>query len=307
MAKIIFWTIKDLVDIAKKRQDNEFDVIIFWSGRRGNGKSTGAYKFNSRFDCFRPWDDIVYCRKDVMKLMEGRIKKNIMDDEAVRSGYKRNFQDPDQKTLIAMINMYRDNFNIYSGLIPNFYDLDKDLRGLCTIHIHVIERGLAVVHLPNESLYKNDIWDVAYNAKIEEKWAEIKKKNPNFRPPYHKLSTFAGYLTYGKLGKKQEDLYKDIKRTKRKKVYDKEMRGEDSEETDIYVNLIPLLKEGKVDQNGLQSICLANGLKYSTVTSVLNRKLKDMGEKNTLKHFLRQPEDKNYINTIGENVKFPVA
>ena len=122
------WTIKNLVDIAKARQKNEFDVIQFWSGSRGNGKSTGNFKFCSRFEGFKPWKDIVYSRKDVMAMMEARQFQIIMDDEAVRSGYKRNFYEEDQKKLIAMVNMYRDNFNIYTGCIPNFYDLDKDPR-----------------------------------------------------------------------------------------------------------------------------------------------------------------------------------
>ena len=136
----IIWSIKDLVEIAKERRKNKFDIIMAVSGERGDGKSTLIYKFFSRFKQFKPWRHMVYSRKDVMKLLEGTKLGCIFDDEAIRTGYKRKFMDSDQQLLIQMLNMYRDNFNVYAMAIPSFYSLDKDLRDLIKIHIHVIER-----------------------------------------------------------------------------------------------------------------------------------------------------------------------
>ena len=62
----IIWTIKDLVEITKTRQNNKFDIIIALSGSRGDGKSTLGYKFFARFQQFKPWKHLIYSRKDVM-------------------------------------------------------------------------------------------------------------------------------------------------------------------------------------------------------------------------------------------------
>ena len=72
--------------------------------------------------------------------------------------------------------------------IPYFYSLDKDLRNLIKIHIHVIERGLAIVHIAHEgTLYSDDPWNVRYNKTVEDNWAKRKQRNPNFKIPYHLL------------------------------------------------------------------------------------------------------------------------
>jgi len=283
----IIWNIKDLVDITKRKQENKFDMNIVVSGARGNGKSTLLFKFFLRFQNFRPWLNQVYSRKDVMRLIEKEKSSCIFDDEAIRTGYKRNFYDSDQKLLIQMLNMYRDNFNIYGIAVPNFYSLDKDLRDLIKIHIHIIERGLGVVHIANEgNLYSDDIWDIAYNKKIEERWAKLKQKNPNFSPKYNKLTTFRGYIHFGDLTPQQRILYEEIKKTKRKAVYEEEMKVGDSQEENFYDKLIARLKEGNITKETLQEICLAKNLKYSIVSSMLNQKMRDLGIKERLTHFL---------------------
>ena len=48
----IIWSINDLIDIAKTRQNNKFDMIIAVSGARGNSKSSFLFKFFSRIKGF---------------------------------------------------------------------------------------------------------------------------------------------------------------------------------------------------------------------------------------------------------------
>jgi len=292
----IIWSIKDLVEIAKSRQKNKFDMIIVVTGGRGDGKSTFIYKFFSRFNQFRPWKHMVYSRRDVMRLLE-KIKYGcIFDDEAIRTGYKRKFFEEDQKLLIQMLNMYRDNFNVYAMAIPSFYSLDKDLRDLIKIHIHVIERGLGVVHVANEGiLYSDDCWDVKYNQKVEERWARAKQKNPNYRPKYNRLTTFRGYIKFGDLTPRQRELYEEVKVTKRKAVYEEEMKSEE-DKGGFYEKIIERLKSCEMSKEILQEICLVNGLKYSAVSSMLNIKLTDSGIKETLSYFLKKAEGKGVHN-----------
>ena len=292
----LLWNIKDLVEVAKKRQENEFDVCIVVSGSRGNGKSSFIYKFLTRLGKFKPWKQQVYSRKDVITLLENQKFGNIFDDEAIRTGYKRNFFDEDQKILIQMLNMYRDNFNIYCAAVPDFYSLDKDLRALIKIHIHIIERGLGVVHLANEgTLYSDDCWDIAYNKKIEENWAKRKNMNPNYQPKYNRLTTFAGYIKFKDLTPNQRAKYKEIKLVKRKEVYDREISNEDVQ-VGFYDRILDRLIKGEIKtKKVLQEICLSHGFNYSAVTRTINAKLTDRGMKETLKDFLRKPRKKKEL------------
>ena len=61
---------KDVVEIAKERQQHKFDCNIVVSGARGNGKSTFLYKFFSHFKQFKPRKHIVYARADTIRLLK---------------------------------------------------------------------------------------------------------------------------------------------------------------------------------------------------------------------------------------------
>lgn len=313
------WGIGDLYRICLKRQANKFDVIIGWSGSRGNGKSTGAYKLGKRYKCFKPWEHLTYSRKEDMNLMEQNKFIYIQDDEAIRGMYKRNFQDPEQKTLVQMLNMFRSHSNVYSFCIPSFYGLDKDLRSLTTIHIHVIERGLAVVHLPREDvLYSDDPWDIAYNQKIESQWARTKKHNPYFKPPYHKLSTFAGYLKYGKLTAASEKLYEEIKESKRKEIYEtqmlKEMNGKEDKRSlalydSIAKRIVERYNQGKlVTQSEFEELVTFSGKSLAQLMNGMHMALRSLKVDKTITELI----EKNVITKkskplILERRKLPIA
>ena len=187
----IFWTIGELVEVLRKRQENEYDVNIGVSGKRGDGKSTFLLKMFKRFKGFKQKKHQVYSRDDVTNLLKKQEFSFCWDDEAINSGYKRNFHEKAQQELIKTITAYRDNYNIYASAIPFFYSLDKDLRELLFLHIHIIKRGLAVIFMPlHDSIHQTDPWDTKNNSKKEEKWQLKKAEDPNFKFPYHKISTF---------------------------------------------------------------------------------------------------------------------
>lgn len=302
MVRGITWSINDIVRIAKERQNNKFDMIIAISGARGNSKSSFLFKFFSKIKGFRPWKHQIYSRNDVMKLLEGTKFGCIFDDEAIRTGYKRNFFDQDQKLLIQMFNMYRDNFNIYGLAVPNFYSLDKDVRDLVKIHIHMVERGFGVVHFPKDgSLYSEDKWDIKQNKRVEDRWARARMKNPNYSPKYNRLTTFAGYIKFSDLTPKQRELYEDVKVTKRKAVYEEEMKKEE-DGGGFYDRIIIRLKNGEISRKILEEICLANGLKLSAVQNLLNTKFRDGGVKERLRDYFNKA-DKQMIVVKPKPVK----
>ncbi len=301
--KAIIWTIKDVVEVLVGRQKNEFDGNIAVSGDRGNGKSTIINKIFYRFDGFSPWKHQVYNGNDVIHLLKSQTFGLCWDDEAINSGYKRNWQNKTQQELIKILTAYRDNYNVYASAIPNFFSLDKELEDLYFIHLHVIERGIAVVHMPLQGrLYSQDRWDVKNNAKVEESWSKRMAKDPNFRPAYHKLSTFRGFIYFEDSTPKQKKLYKEIKKKKRADSFLTDEEKARNKEVSFIDKLYNLLIESKLTSDGIMQMCFMEKKKYSSINSSLNRMLKDRGESKTVKEFLQQPSNTGFHNKIEDEI-----
>jgi len=287
----IIWSIKELTQILRERQLNKFDCNMGVSGKRGNGKSTLLLKIFKSFKKagFNQKKHQVYSQRDVTNLLATQKMSYCWDDEAINSGYKRNFQQAGQKTLVQVITNYRDNFNIYGSALPFFYSLDKDLRELLFVHFHIIERGLAVILLPlSDQIHSSDPWDTQNNIKIEQKEYQRMKGNPNLSFRYNKLSTFAGYLYFGPMSKNEEEIYLKIKQEKRNKNFEKTgiLQNQEDGEKSFRDKVFDLMMEGKLTKSGLIQTCLIEGEKYSTICSALNTRLKNNGEKKTVTDFL---------------------
>jgi hypothetical protein len=298
----IIWTLKELTKVLRDRQLNEFDCNFGVSGKRGDGKSTLLLKIFKAFRKvgFEQKKHQVYAQKDVMKLLANQTFSFCWDDEAINSGYKRDFQQAGQKILIKIITNYRDNYNMYGSALPFFYSLDKDLRELMFMHIHIIERGLAVILLPlADQIHSSDPWDSKNNIKIEEKEYKRLQKNPNSKFRYQKFSTFAGYLYFGPMGKKEKEIYKAIKKEKRSRNFgDSGILQPD--EIPFKERLFKLIMEKKLTRDGLMQACLIEGEKYSSVMSDLNKMLKDKGiYKLSLGDFLLS-DLKKVVHSTGE-------
>lgn len=299
--KGITWTVKDIVDILKARQDNEFDGNVAVTGDRGNGKSTLILKTVYRVEGFDPWKHQVYNREDIIKLLRDQTKSVCWDDEAINSGYKRNFQDKAQQELIKFLTAYRDNYNLYFSAIPNFFSLDKDLRDLFFLHLHIIERGIAVVHMPLQGrLYSQDRWDAKFNSKVESKWGEAISKNPEYRIPYHRLTTFRGYLFFEDVTPKQKELYKLIKKTKRAESF---ILTEDKKEKSPIEKIYERLLTKQLSKDTLIQMCLMEKLEYTNVTRKINEMLKNSGNKESVTDFLLDEIKKKKPNLALSDLK----
>lgn len=306
------WKLKDIVGIAQGRQGNKFDCNIVTSGDRGNGKSTLIAKMLYLTKKYNPRKHQVYSREDVIKLLSNEKYGICFDDEAINSGYKRDFQNKGQQELIKIVTMYRDNFNIYCSAIPNFFSLDKDLRDLTFIHIHVIERGIGVLHMPIQGrLYSMDKWDTKNNAQLEDKWNKAKAKNPDYKIPYHKLSTFRGYVFFDDLTPNQRKLYEEIKVEKRKAVAERYI--EKNQEEDFFEKVSKLILDKKISKEGIIQMCMVENRDYKTTIQKINRiiKKKTGDDSRTAFDYLfigekvrkKEEEEKNkeeVLNLIGE-------
>lgn len=293
----VIWSIRELTEFLRKRQQNKFDVNIGVSGLRGNGKSTLLFKiFNSfKKKGFKQNKHQVYSREDVIELLSTQEFGFCWDDEAINSGYKREFQKAAQHDLIKIVTNYRDNFNLYASALPFFYTLDKGLRELIFMHIHIIERGFAVILLPVEDqIHSQDPWDTDANKKVEAKENKRIERNPESKFRYNRLTTFAGYLYFGPMSEKQERIYKQIKKTKRGESLGVNVGVE--VRLDFNDKMYKALIEGKLTKQLLQSMCLIEGKKYYAVTSQLNRMLTNAGNPKTTRDFLT-PQKEEVISS----------
>jgi hypothetical protein len=302
----VFWKLREIVEVLRERQLKEFDANIGVSGKRGDGKSTLLFQIFRRFKKygFHQEKHQVYNRDDVLNLLKHQEFSFCWDDEGINTGYKRDFQNTEQKSLIKVVTAYRDNYNIYGTAIPFFYTLDKGLRELMFMHIHIIERGLAVIFLPLEDqIHTQDPWDTYNNAKLEMLWQKRLQADPNFKFPYHKLSTFAGYITFRDMSDKQKARYKKIKKAKRQESFltEKEKVAEKNE--GIVVQVYDLLKEGKITTEGLNQICVLNALDVTTLKRKINSKLAKAGDPLRIVDYLKKNDPEPIVRFTDEQKK----
>lgn len=298
----VIWTLKELTEVIRQRQLNQYDANFGVSGNRGDGKSTLLFKiFNSfKKQGFNQEKNQLYSRDEIIKILANSTFSFCWDDEAINSGYKRDFQNKGQKDMIKIITNFRDNYNVIGSAIPFFYSLDKDLRELLFMHIHIIERGLAVIFLPLQvSIHSTDPWDTKNNIKVEIQENSRLKKNPNAKFRYNRFTTFAGFLYFGPMTEKQEIKYKEIKKRKRGKTF----HIESIEPTlDFHQKVYKTLKERKLTKEVLQQICLIEGKKYSAIATMMNSMLTDEGEKGTMTDFFKDKKNNGYHSKSKDEI-----
>lgn len=289
------YTITEIAKLLKDRTQNHYDGNVIVSGGTGEGKSTIIFKIFKKFPNFKLQDKLVYDRGEMLHLIKDFKKSYIFADELISSFFKRTFWDRLQGELIQALNMYRSNFNIFCGAVPIFYSLDKELLKCFALHIQIIKRGIAIIHAPISARnFSDDPWDVKHNQRLEDEWSKRRQKNPNFKPPIWKYSTFQGYVFFSSLTKKQEEIYEKLKEEKRR-LADPNIIKEETKDN-FYDKILDMIKNGQMNEQGLLQICLFNNKKLSSVKVRLNQKLKDSGSEKTLGDILKPKGDLSLSN-----------
>lgn len=292
--KLIRWKVKELATIIKQMQHNKYDCIIVISGNRGTGKSTLAYKLGLNIGGFNAQRDICFTREEVMNSLAKKVGKIIIADEMINVSFNRDFFESEQKDLIKMLNMYRDKKNILLACVPNFATLDKQFLGLTKIRIHVVRRGLAVLHRQKPTQFGTDPWDIKRNEKIENMWY---KKN-KFKVNYKALSTSFGLLTWNELTPIQEERYQKIKDKKRNEILLKkqeELKKNDPERL-FFENLLKRIKDGKINNRVFDEICVTTLKSRDLVSRRLNKMLKDNGQDYSIAFLMKEKEKEDEKN-----------
>ena len=236
---------------------------------------------------FNPERDIMFSREDVMQGLQTRRFGKIFADEMINTAYNRDFFAGEQKELIKWLNMYRDNHNILIGCVPNFYDLDTQVRKLCKFRITLIERGVGIFQVAKSSMYINDPWETRVNEKIEMKWKNGKSK----KTLYKKLTTYKGLISFGALSDKQEVIYTKLKRQKREEMLNKDIEI-DPKNKPYYVQAIELIKSGVINSMDLLNKFLdVHKVKYYSGHDRIRKELKQMGVQDGIVKLFKLPKE----------------
>ena len=229
----------------------EKDNIVLITGKRGGGKTTLTIKqilgfadldkiqmyYNKernvmrekkikytlpKFTPFVMEEHMAFQRKSLHNLCRDVKRGFILADEAVVNAARRNSMSKANKILHEIITINRKNFNTVFFCLPSVEDFDISILQYVTCWIHIDNRGLACVLMPNRSsIFGRKTWDIDRMKKIYEKYLE---ENPRaIDVPYWLFDNFRGYIKFGKLPKAIEQNYLKIAH---------EMKNKDTEEED---------------------------------------------------------------------------
>lgn len=239
-----------------------------------NLKEKRAYRF-------LPNHCILYTRKEVLRFFH-RWNAIGMADEMINVSFNRDFYNEEQKDLIKMINMNRDHSNLFIACVPQFQNLDSQIKGLSKVRLTVVRRGIAIIQTPNRTIYSKDRWDTAVNEKIERDWIRKGVQNPH----YAKLTTFRGMVRFPPLTKKHETLYQKIKDEQRNIVAQDQMGLKEEKEKDPLDLAVEMLEKNQIrNSQVIDGIALASGRSPEAFKQSMSKKLKKLGKPHRISEY----------------------
>ena len=237
-------------------------------------KKNKAYIFNPRHS-------IIYTQ-DAMQKALASWNCICIPDEMINITFNRDFYSEKQKDIIKLLNIMRDHCNLIVACVPQFQNLDTQIKNLCKLKITVKRRGTAIIHTPNSVIYCKDKWDSATNEKIEREWIMKKVQHPN----YSKLTTFRGLLRFPQLSKKAEAKYQQIKNEKRSLILRDDMKVElTGEETPLNKFVKRLIEGGIRNGHTVDGYAEGMGITPDQLRSRTATELKKMGKASSLSYY----------------------
>jgi KaiC/GvpD/RAD55 family RecA-like ATPase len=246
---------------------------------------------------FIPSKALIYTQTELQNALASWHNISI-PDEMINITFNRDFYSEKQKDIIKMLNMFRDHENLTIACVPQFQNLDNQIKNLCKMKITVKKRGVAIIHTPNSVVYSKDKWDASANERIEREWILKKITRPN----YSKLTTFRGLIRFPPLTKKQEARYQEIKNQKRNVVLRDDMHIELKDDDNPVNKVINLLLKGGV-KNGhvVDGYALGLGMTKEQLRGKLVRELRNRGLAYTLSSYYFDKKAKDKEEDAQEN------
>tara|TARA_R100001530_G_scaffold133953_1_gene108056 strand:- start:321 stop:1322 length:1002 start_codon:yes stop_codon:yes gene_type:complete len=269
---------------TRRRLREDWDLVIAISGEEGCGKSRlGAYLgqlIDQRFDLkknvsYLPTENEIKTRFTALKRYQC-----YMIDEAIKSMYKMNFMSGLQQSLVQMWATERFQNKCTILILPRFKDLTENFRNhRVKIWIHVLTRGIAIVHARDDDPHVADPWHIKESENYKKKAFKRKAVStiPIKRRLYveSKLSNFLFDFNFSDWYEGEKEEYNKLKEDSRKQHRLEELEKDKKENTQLYVTrkqrdllIRVLVDEKNFKQNRLAPML---GITGRTLTVILKK------------------------------------
>lgn len=265
-----------LLDRIMIKKDN----LVLITGKRGDGKTTMALKIINGFsniegleeyynkelnkrkeekkeyklNNFTPFNletDMAFTRKGLQDLCKNLTRGFILADEAIVNAARKNTMTKANKLLHEVLTINRKNGNSVFFCLPSIEDFDISMLQYVTHWIHIDDRGLACVLMPEaKSIFGRKTWDVDGMKKTYDKFKEA---NPTLTSvPYWLFNNFRGYIRFRALTRLVEERYLKLANEKKNAETDIEIKLKDrapripQEKMDILEALTTKLMSGEL-------------------------------------------------------------
>lgn len=223
---------------------------------------------------FNPKHALIYTQDELQRALASWHNIAI-PDEMINITFNRDFYSEKQKDIIKMLNMFRDHENLTIACVPQFQNLDTQIKNLAKMKITVKKRGVAIIHTPNPVVYSKDKWDAKTNESIEKNWIVKKIRHPN----YSKLTTFRGLVRFPPLTKRIESIYQQIKNEKRTTVLKVDMKVDLDKKDDPFEKFFKRFVEGGVKNSAmLEGFAVGLDMNKETLIRKLRKRLAEMNK-----------------------------
>lgn len=302
------------------------DNLVLITGKRGDGKTTLALKIilgfanikgheeyyneqvnkfvdedkkkNYSLESFTSFDmmtHMAFTRKDLQELCKNNTRGFILADEAIVNAARRNAMTKANKILHEVLTINRKNMNTVFFCLPSIEDFDVSILQYVTHWIHIDDRGLGCILLPEaKSIFGRKTWDV---DKMKKTFDKFREDNPTvISVPYWLFDNFRGYIRFKALGKNIEKSYLDIAHAKKNLDTEEEevkpkvdKNALPSEKVDRINAIADELISGKlIDSADYYSVCAELELTKDKLNREVNKKLLAKGDGRTAYRILRE-------------------
>lgn len=315
-----------LIDRVEIQKDN----IILITGKRGSGKTTFALKQSMGLSNFEKLEedynkeinisleekikiklenyckfdmdrDLVFQNKELQELCRNNKKAFILADEAIVSTGRRNSMTRVNKILHQILTINRKNCNTIFFCLPSVEDFDVSILQYVSCWVHIDDRGLGAVLLPNmTSIFGRKAWDIDKMKKIYEKFME---DNPSaLQVPYWLFDNFKGYIKFGKLSKEVEERYLELAHEKKNlenfddvSIIKKESKVDDTKKQ-LLKQIAEKLVKGEINEKeDFYKYCGDLGFKKDRLNKEISEVLAMMGDGRTAAKIIQFNKNKKEI------------
>jgi hypothetical protein len=208
-----------LVRQISERLRSNRDYVVVIDGPKGEGKSTLAYHLAKRLSegfSFEQNYVFRYSYKEIESKIYGLPRYSpIVIDEGLKIFYKLDWTSQIQNNLIKLFSTSRKHNKVVFLCLPYFSELRTSFRqNLVNMWIHVVERGEAVLFMPDANPFVTDKWafadcDKIYRAKAAK--IRVSRKEKKYFV-FRQLSVYRGEFSFSPMLEADEKSYLDLVR-----------------------------------------------------------------------------------------------